>query len=64
MLRSALGSLTIKPPKIGDRVEYESAFGGLNSGVVTQILAAQFTFRDKEDRTHFVLFNENWKKIK
>lgn len=64
MLRSVFGRQTIKPPKIGDKVEYESAFGGLNSGVVTQILAAQFTFRDKEDRTHFVLFNENWKKIK
>ena len=45
-------------------VEYVSSFDGVNSGVVTQILAAQFTFKDKEGHTHFVLFNENWKKIK
>ena len=64
MLRSVFGRQTIKPPKEGDMVEYVSSFDGVNSGVVTQILAAQFTFRDKEDRTHFVLFNENWKKIK
>ena len=61
-MRNVLEIPTIKP-KLGDKVEYDSTFGGLHSGVVTQILSAQFTFKDAEDRTHFVLFNENWKKI-
>jgi|TARA_R100000808_G_scaffold21828_1_gene47266 hypothetical protein len=36
----------------------------VSKGVVTQLLSAQFTFKDEEGHTQFVLYNENWKKIK
>ena len=57
-------SNTMKRPNLKDViVHHEPGFNRTNTGKVTQLLSAQFTYETADGQTRFCLFKEDWKLI-